>query len=246
MFRRTKVGIALMLSVAALTMGSCRGAQQPAAAKSEPGKAVAFKAARLIVEINDTDGDAGLQLFLDHEPWSSVALFHQDGTKIMDVTNQGVLKDYGLTELFSESSEPPFETFPLSKFKELFPAGSYRLTGTTIEGERIESTVTLSHAFPDGPKITSPAEDSRVPVNGLVVKWDAVADPAGSKIAGYQVLVVREKPTVRTFSADLSASARQLTIPIEFLEPKTEYKIEVLAVAENGNQTLSEIAFKTS
>lgn len=244
MFSRTKIGIALVLCIALLTMGSCSNAQQPAAAKSEPGKAVAFKAARLIVEINDTDGDAGLQLFLDHEPWSSVALFHPDGTKIMEVNNQGVLKDYGLTELFSESSEPPFETFPLSKFKGLFPAGSYRLTGTTIEGEKIESTVTLSHAFPDGPKITSPTEDSRVPANGLVVKWEAVADPEGSKIAGYQVLVVREKPSVRTLSVELAASARQLTIPVEFLESNTEYKIEVLAVAENGNQTLSEIAFK--
>ncbi len=34
-----------------------------------------------------------------------------------------------------------------------------------------------------------------------------------------------------------------LTVPAELLEPGTEYEFEVLAIAENGNQTITETCF---
>jgi len=95
---------------------------------------VEFKRAQLRVEVNSTDGDAGFQIDLDHEPWRSVTLRTPDGQKILDVINLGVLRGYGLTELFSESSEPPFTEFPLAQFKKLFPEGDYVLEGVAIDG----------------------------------------------------------------------------------------------------------------
>ncbi len=62
-------------------------------------------------------------------------------------------------------------------------------------------------------------------------------------IVGYQVLVVEEGTTTRTLSVDLPASTRQLTVPPEFLQPGTEYKVEVLAIESSGNQTLTEKSF---
>lgn len=174
-----------------------------------------------------------------------MALYRPDGRKILDVKNQGVRKDYGLTELFSESSEPSFEKFPLDELKKLFPEGEYRLTGETIEGDKLESIVTLTHDFPAGPEILTPKEDSTVPANNLAVSWEKVSEPDGIKIIGYQVLVVREDP-LRTFSAELPATATSIRIPPEFLEAGVEYKVEVLAIEANRNQTLTELTFKVA
>jgi hypothetical protein len=44
-------------------------------------------------------------------------------------------------------------------------------------------------------------------------------------------------------SADLGTT---LTVPAELLEPGTEYEFEVLAIAENGNQTITETCFVTA
>ena len=43
----------------------------------------------------------------------------------------------------------------------------------------------------------------------------------------------------------LSAGATSLHIPEEFLDPDTEYKVEVIAIGENGNKTISERTFVT-
>jgi hypothetical protein len=70
-------------------------------------KPIEFSDARLKVEINATDGDAGLQIFLDGEAWNEVELLDPQGDAILDVDVTGRAEDFGLTELFSESSEPP-------------------------------------------------------------------------------------------------------------------------------------------
>ena len=95
-----------LLALSAATFALTAAASQTAT--------VEFERAQMRVEINATDGDAGLQIDLDHEPWRSISVQDPHGKKILDVVNHGVLKGYGLTELFSESSEPPFEEFPLS------------------------------------------------------------------------------------------------------------------------------------
>ncbi len=212
-----------------------------AASKS---KTVPLKAASMIVEINATDGDAGLQPFLDGEPWKRVVVYRPDGEKLFDVRTRGVLRSYGLTELFSESSEPPFTEFSLDEFKKLFPAGDYRFVATSIQGERMVGTATLTHNFPEGPEILSPEEEETV-TGDVVVEWAPVEGPAGIVIAGYQVLVIDET-SHRVLSLDLPADAESVLVPSEFLDPGTVYKVEVLAVEVGGNKTLSEVTFTTA
>jgi hypothetical protein len=48
------------------------------------------------------------------------------------------------------------------------------------------------------------------------------------------------------FSTDLPASAHSVTVPAEFLEAGTDYKLEVQAIEVSGNQTLTEITFRVS
>jgi len=207
------------------------------------GGTVEFERALLRVEINSTDGDAGLQIDLDHEPWTTLGLTAPGGSKLLDVVDQGVLDSYGLTELFSESSEPPFTDFPLDEFMKLFPAGEYVFEGKTVDGVRMRSTFTLTHDFPAGPEILSPEEDATVPPDDLVVEWAPVREPAGIEIVRYQVLVINEENPLYEFSATVPAGVTGLTVPTEFLAINGKYKVEVLAIEVSGNQTLSELAF---
>lgn len=221
--------IVLALLLAIIPLGPAAGGNR------EP-----FNRALLRVEINSTDGDAGLQIDLDHDPWQWISLTRPDGMKILDVQNRGILRTYGLTELFSESSEPPFDTFPLAEFKALFPEGVYVFEGMTIDGTPLRSTFRLRHDFPAAPIITSPKEDSKVSPNGLVVRWKPVP-----KIVRYQVLVIFEDADpVREFSAFLPAGVTRISIPAEFLTSPGAYKVEVLAIEKGGNQTLTEQDFE--
>jgi len=202
-----------------------------------------FKVADLKVEINATDGDAGLQVFLDDDAWKEIRIVNPHGSVLAGMQARGDLKDYGLTELFSESSEPPFDEFPLAEFKKLFPEGTYVFSGVLVDGTKLRSEVPLTHDFPDGPTILAPVEGGELALAEVVVRWEpSLRTPPDVEIVGYQVIVVREDGA-RSMEADLASSARTFHVPVEFLESGTEYKVEVLAIETSGNQTLTEVAF---
>jgi hypothetical protein len=216
-------------------------ASLPATTAGAEATTIPFGDARLKIELNATDGDAGLQVFLDGEAWKAVSLYNPAGRKLVEITAKGPLRNYGLTELFSESSEPSFDVFPLEEFKKLFPEGVYTFRGKTIDGKHLLGTTRLTHDIPDGPRIVRPRDDAEVSRGHAVVAWKPVRTP-GVDIVGYQVVVTREDP-LRVLSVDLPASARRLPVPAAFLQRRTEYKAEVLAIEASGNQTLTEVAF---
>ncbi len=151
-----------------------------------------FKAADLKIEINSTDGDAGLQVFLDDEAWKQIRIVNPAGQAMVGLEAKGPLRDYGLTELFSESSEPPFGVFPLEEFKRLFPEGDYVFSGTLVDGTKLRSKVPLTHDLADGPRILRPRDGSERAPDAVVVRWEPAQTPTGIEIVGYEVLVVRE------------------------------------------------------
>jgi Fibronectin type III domain len=216
-----------------------------AAADAKPST-IPFEQAKLIVEVNGTAGDAGLQFSLDSDaPWKSIQISNPAGQKIVDIKAKGNLRDFGLTELFSESNEPPFDEMPISEFEARFPAGEYPFSGETIDGQRLTGTATLTHNIPNGPQIVSPQAGATVAPDAAVVMWQPAPQPSGVNIVGYQVIVEREDP-LRVFSVDLPASARSLTVSPEYLEAGTDYNVEVLAIDEGGNQTITESSFATT
>jgi hypothetical protein len=241
MKRRTTLAV---LTVLSLAFGIAPANSSPSSLRAAAGP-VRLEEATMIVEVNATDGDAGLQVFLDGEPWSSMTISTPDGRRILAINTRTRLRNYGLTELFSESSEPSFDEFPLRKFKRLFPEGRYSFVGTTVEGKRLMGRARLSHDIPDGPQITSPADGSTVAPGSIVARWNPVPEPTGINVVGYRAIVEREEP-LRVFSADLPASVTSVTIPSEFLQSGTKYKLEVQAIEASGNQTLTEIEFSVS
>lgn len=201
--------------------------------------------ATAIVEVNATEGDAGIQFFVDGEPWSSMRVIGPRGEgvgELLRIDTQGRLEGHGLTELFMESSEPPFDELPLRRFKRRFPEGRYTFRGTTIEGRDVVGRAMLSHDIPNGPEITSPTEGVTVSRNNLVASWGPGNQPADVEIVAYRAIVEREDP-LRVFSADLPASVTSVTIPSEFLESGTEYLFELQAIEASGNITFSEVHF---
>jgi hypothetical protein len=242
MERRTTHGVLAGLSI---VFGMAPASLGSSPADRAPSKTVQLDEATMIVEVNATDGDAGLQVFLDGEPWRSMSLSGPDGERIVAINTRTRLRNYGLTELFSESSEPSFKKFPLRRFKKLFPEGRYSFAGTTIEGDRLVGKARLSHDIPAGPQITKPADGSTVPAGSVVASWNLAPEPRGINIVGYRAIVERENP-LRIFSVELPASKTSVTIPQEFLESGTKYKLEVQAIEASGNQTTEEVEFSVS
>jgi hypothetical protein len=198
------------------------------------------------IEINDTDGDAGIQIFLDGEGWDSMVVTDPDGNEILDISAVGSVGIQGITELFFESAEPSFEEQPLEELLELFPEGLYKFDGTTTEGDTLKGKARLTHALPDGPVLVLPEEDDdAVDPENTVIEWEPVADPAGSMIVGYQVIVAQESGIFREFIAEVGPETTSVTVPAEFMAPGAEYKFEVLAIEASGNQTISEREFET-
>ena len=71
MRRRTLLfGLPVLLTIPGVQLGMAGAGGRP----------VEFSDARLKVEINATDGDAGLQIFLDGEAWNEVELVDPDGS----------------------------------------------------------------------------------------------------------------------------------------------------------------------
>ena len=226
-----------------------------------PG-AQAFDDTEARIEVNATDGDAGLQFFFDGEPWKRTIIRGPDGRLVFWVSNLGKLRRFGSTELFMESNEPNFEEeMSLPEILEFLPEGEYTFHGRTVDNEKLEGTAILTHDLPCGPAITSPEEDAELdPLDPVVISWEEVMnkldtesdvgecdDESEVTIIGYEVIVENESTDpLETFTIRLPADVTGVTVPAEFIIPDSEYKFEILAIEESGNQTISESSFTTT
>jgi hypothetical protein len=213
----------------------------------------ALAEAKLIIEHNATDLDTGFQGFIDGEGWQRLAISGPKG-EVFAFEAAEALTGMGLTELFFETVEPLNEDVPLDQLLPRLHEGRYGFAGTTLEGGTIVGEAVLSHAIPAGPVLTAPLEDAQVPAAALVVSWEPVTETisgAPIDITAYHLVVEKAvDPHPRMIgkfglSVYLPATVTEITLPLGFLEPATKYEWEVLAIAENGNQTLSASSFST-
>ena len=216
------------------------------------GKIVKLKDARLKIELNATAGDAGIQVFIDADPWKSMDIYDPYGRMIFRSITRGRFAKQGGTELFMESAEPNFSQLTLVEFLKRFPEGQYQIRGKGVEGETLMGTATLTHNLAAGPELVSPLEGgSLVDPNNAVVAWNPVGAANGSPIVGYQVIIVQVQssfPAIPKITLDVTmpATATSMAVPRGFLRPGTRYEWEVLAIEASGNQTLSTAFFETA
>jgi hypothetical protein len=237
----------LPMAIASLTLG----AATPAIRAAE------FSEAELFFELNDTDGDLGIHASIDGGPYSKLRIRNPNERTILLLKARGRLARQGLTQLFLESAEPPFDELAPVRFFRRFPEGTYAIKGTSLAGEPFESTVVLSHVM------AAPAANilvSGVPVaencdavplpsvsEPVIIDWDPVTEshpeigkPGAIEIVRYQFFVEREGVK---FSVDLPPTVTEFQVPSEVINLGDEFKFEIIARTASGNNTAVENCF---
>jgi len=219
--------------------------------------------AKLIIEYNFTDDDLGVHGAFDDHGWKTLCVFDPDGQAVLEVGPQGQLRDLTMAGIFFESREPPSSEFSFADLEATFPEGEYAVRAESFDGTILVGSATFTHDVPAPPTITSPeiAEEPRgakknpVPLDDLVIAWDHVRNTVAGgpvDITGYEVIVTKEVEddpngfSRPTYDVHVPATVDSLSVPAEFLEPDTVYELEVLALEESGNQTISVGFFKTA
>ena len=248
---------AAIVAGAAVAGGAWAGASDAghgsaADAAAAPAKTVRLADARLKFEINATDGDGGVQVFIDAEPWKEMTILDPAGTPVFHATTRGRLGKQGGTELFMESGEPTFRRLPLPTLLKRFPAGTYTFRGVGLRGERYVGSARLTHRIPDGPVLVSPLADGPPQdPNATTVAWKTVPPSKLGRVIAYQVLIVQAKRGPRALpeialDVMMPPATTSLRVPPGFLAPGSEYDWEVLAIEAGGNQTISSDSFRTA
>lgn len=250
------------------------GAGMPGAMAAGKNPQAPFKVAKIYFETNATACDMGIQIVFDSDGVQMATVRTAKGRPIHTITASGGLKQIGgQTEGFLESVEPvisdlvnanpdcvPDPEEPIISLNELrqdFPAGTYTFQGVG-DGTRYAQQVQLTYNVPAGPVLLSPDGDTSVdPGFPVEITWEPVTstiaglDPSGGtkpvNIVGYQVIVydanAGEAP--QEFNVTVPGTETSVTVPTQFLQPGTDYSLEVLAIEEGGNQTISEGEFST-
>ncbi len=109
-----------------------------------------FDQAEIFLELNDTDGDLGIQALIDGEPWKKLEIEDPSEREILNLRTKGRLRRQGLTELSFESQELTFDELSPEEFLDRFPSGIYEIEARTLEGTELENEAFLSHVLPAG------------------------------------------------------------------------------------------------
>jgi len=215
-----------------------------------------MKTAKLLIEHNATDEDTGFQGFADGDPWNELVVSGPDGEQILTVYPESDLFNFGLTELFFETSEPPNDEVALSDVLARLPVGTYTFTGDMVDGDTHEINATFSHTIPAGPELLTPTDGSTdVDPSDTIISWQPVTEDINGSavtIVGYQIIVEKDQEpqypqgfAQALFNIYLPSTATSVAVPAEFMESGEAYVYEVLAIEESGNQTICSAEFET-
>jgi len=258
---RSKTMILAAISAAAiLGVALVSNSQQLAMANNGKEDEIPLAESKLIIEHNAKDKDTGFQGFIDSEEgWKRIVVTDPDGNKVLDFQPKGDLGKLGLTELFFESTEPENADVPINDLLKTMPEGDYTFRGFTADSAEDQGTLigtaTFSHDIPKAPAILSPEEDDELPPgDDLPVSWSSVdknVDGSDANIIAYQLTVEKDQDPdphmIGTFgfTMNLPPSVTEITIPSQVFEPGSDYDLEVLAIEENGNQSINSTSFST-
>ncbi|MEZ5424962.1 MAG: hypothetical protein R2747_01740 [Pyrinomonadaceae bacterium] len=210
--------------------------------------------AKFFIEHNSTDEDTGVHGLFDGIEWQRLCVYDPRGRLVLDVQPRRQLRTQSISGIFFESAEPPNDEVPIEEILDRFPEGRYTVRGQAANGRRLRGSALFTHAIPAGPVIIHPQEGDQVPSSGLAIMWNHVTttiDGEPFDRTGYQVIITKESNddpngfSRPVFDVHVPPTVTSLTVPNEFLEPGTEYELEVLVLEASGNQTISVVFFET-
>lgn len=234
--------------------------EAPARDRDRGGNEIPLSVAEIYFELNDTDGDLGIHALIDGEPWKTLQMLDPREREMLDIKVRSRLRRQGLTELFFESAEPPFDELAPERFFRRFPEGEYEVEAKTLDGQELEGETMVTHLIPappivsvNGRELPEDCDEDPVPAfsEPLVLSWEPVtmshpdlgrmSEPID--VVAYQVVVEREegKPLKLTF--DLSGDVSEVELPPGLFNPGDMLKGEVLVREASHNQTATETCF---
>ena len=248
---KSKRNLAYRLKLPLLIVGTILVGSASVGWAQGPFSIIPFAESELFFEENTTDGDLGLHFKVDGDGWDRVILVNGHFESLVDVRLGGKLGSViGLTELFSESAEPSFDEMPREDFLALFPPGPYYFFGRTLDGSWLVGFTMLTHHLPGAVELVSPEEEAEVsPDENLVIQWKTLVAPnaPNNAIEFYEIVAERDEDEGlhQVFSIIMPATATSVSVPAEFLEAGTDYKVEIIAQETSGNRSAVESPFST-
>ena len=119
------------------------------------------------------------------------------------------------------------------------PPGEYQIRARSMSGRTVQGSASFDHQLVAAPVITHPlAGAAGVASSNLVIDW--IPDP---QAVGYAIDLEQDEND--GLKANLKAGANSFQVPAGVLAPNTPTRLEIQAIAPNGNRTTSEIRFTT-
>ncbi len=224
-------------------LACCIGAAPGAFADNhDEEEEIPFDVAEIFFELNDTDGDLGIHALIDGDAWKRLTIEDRRERQQLKIQVKGRLRQQGLTEIFFESAEPPFDELAPEEFFRRFHAGIYEIEARTLGGEELESETELTHRMPAPPEPTvnevpmaqqcddeEPGYDAPAFVSGpIVIRWPAVTQthpsigsPQGSgdiEIFNYEVVVEAELDELAGPDGEAFVSVFSVVLPPDVTE----------------------------
>ena len=166
-------GIAALVGIAAATSTTSPGAKAPA-------KPIKLQDSTMIVEVNDTDGDAGIQPFLDGEPWTRMAIQAPDGPPDPRRRCRGEAEQVRPHRALRREPRARVRRGASGEVQEALPRGEVQVQGRDGRGPQSgRYSPKLSHDIPDGPEITAPTKGATLSDGNAVARWTPGSQPAG-------------------------------------------------------------------
>lgn len=207
-----------------------------ATADARAGHDVAeFEDAALITVLNATDND--VQIFVRAGSEEGIRRIQIIGPQYK-VRLSASFRDSGVgqADIAFDTTEPSLE-----ELMEAYPPGNYHFFGRLVDGTRLRSTVSLSYDLAPAAEIVFPSEgDVGVTTDDLTVLWLPPAEAEAIRLA------IENEETGESLEIDLPGDAASFEVPDGFLEAGTEYVLDIIVIAENGNQTVADVLFETA
>lgn len=255
-----------VLSAGIILTSLCLSAVNSFAAEHDTEDEETLAVSEIFFELNNTDGDLGIHGLIDGDPWKRLRIFDHHERAILDIRVKSRLQQQGLTEIFFESAEPPFEsddpeelTLLPEEFFDRFPEGTYEIETTTTEGDEQDGDAQVTHVIPAPPVIAvnglaaASGCDEALPLVGapVTISWDPVTEshpdigiPGVSiTVVNYEVVAEIDGTPFRV-NTIVPSGTTEFVVPAELLNlSEGEIKFEVLVREQSFNQTAVESCF---
>jgi hypothetical protein len=202
------------------------------------GQPLEVKELSIILEVNETDGDAEIVVKAKTEiGMKKFWVRRPDGKKVAEAVSDDKSKTHGpigMAEVLYETGEPDIAHVQAS-----YPEGIYEFHGRTVDNQDVYGEIVLSHALLPAPTFT-PNDGDTLDKDSVVVAWTAVAG------AAFYVVEVENDDLGVNLTVTMDGNATSFAVPAGFLLADTEYELGVATVTATGNPSFAEIAFVTA